>query len=372
LSFFDEVDDPPTERARRPRSPRGRYSSGPPRPPRDQQAIQVRRVGAIALLIVVIVVIAVLVRGCEKSSTNSALENYTTSVNSLIKQSSTTVANVFGVLSSGITQSGSPETVLQLNTYNREATATLEAAQRLGAPGQMQSAESYLVLTLQMRQNAIAQIDAAVPPATGGVAGLRVQAATDIAAAMAQFYASDVIYQDYVSHQIAGQLNHAGIKVNGATGQPLDGSQVLTDLSWLTTSAVATKLGIPLPVHHPFIPGLHGHSLNSVSVAGITLTPVPANNPTINASPAPTFTLNFTDSGNFNEYNVKCKVAVKNETDSEVTVVPETLAHQNSSCDVTLPHSPGTGIQQVTATIERVKGEKNFANNHLTYAITFK
>jgi hypothetical protein len=127
-----------------------------------------------------------------------------------------------------------------------------------------------------------------------------------------------------------------------------------------------------LPVHHPFIPGLHGHSLNSVTVNGTTLNPVPANNSTIAASPAPTFTLNFTNSGNFNEYNVKCKVQVKGETDSAVTPVPETLAHQNSSCDVILPHPPGTGIQQVTATIERVRGEKNFSNNHLTYAITFK
>lgn len=318
------------------------------------------------------VVIALLVRGCEKSSTDTALKNYTTSVNTLIKQSSATVANVFGVLSSGVTQSDSQELVLQLNRYAGQALATLQAAQRLGPPGQMQLAQSYLVLTLLMRQNAIAQIGASVPPATGSTAGAREAAAKDIAGAMAQFYSSDVIYQDYVSHQIAGQLNHAGITVNTATGQPLSGGQVLPDLSWLSWPAVATKLGIPLPVHYPFIPGLHGHALNSVSVGGTTLTPVPATNPSINASPAPTFVLNFTNGGNFNEHNVKCKVSVKNESDSAVTVVAETIAHQTATCDVTLPHSPGTGLQQVTADIEKVRGETKLSNNHLTYAITFK
>jgi hypothetical protein len=317
-------------------------------------------------------VVALLVRGCEKSSTDSALKNYTTSVNSLVRQSGENVANVFVVLSSGVTQSDSQELVLKLNGYVDNASATLKSAGELSVPGQMQGAQANLLLALQMRENAISQIDAAIPQATGGAANIRKAAAGSIAVAMAQFYASDVTYQLYVARQIAGQLNHDGIAVNTATGQPLDGSQVLTDLSWLNSSAVATKLGIPLPVNHPFHPGLHGHMLNSVSVGGTLLTPEPASNRSIAASPAPTFTLNFTNSGNFPEFNVKCRVSVKGENDSGTATVQETLAHTPATCNVKLPHPPGLNLQQVKAEIVPVKGEKNKANNSLTYAITFK
>ena len=52
--------------------------------------------------------------------------------------------------------------------------------------------------------------------------------------------------------------------------------------------------------------------------------------------------------------------------------IPETIAGQNGSCDVTLSSSPGAGTQTVVATIEKVPGEKNTANNSLSFPVTFQ
>src|ERR1700727_2017372 len=95
LSFFDEVDEPPRPEPRTRTTPRagsrGRRPSGPGggnrRPPGDPQAIQVRRGVAIVAIIIVIVLVAVGVHSCQESATNSALQNYTSSVSSLNQQS---------------------------------------------------------------------------------------------------------------------------------------------------------------------------------------------------------------------------------------------------------------------------------------------
>ena len=117
-------------------------------------------------------------------------------------------------------------------------------------------------------------------------------------------------------------------------------------------------------------PGLHGHELNSVNVGSTQLQTGSPN--TIPASPAPTFTLNFTNSGTNNETNVKCMVTVSGTSDSGETVVPQTIAGQSTTCKVTLKSIPSTGTATVVATIEKVPGEKNITNNSLSFPVTFQ
>ena len=52
--------------------------------------------------------------------------------------------------------------------------------------------------------------------------------------------------------------------------------------------------------------------------------------------------------------------------------MPETFAGKNASCQVKLNAAPPKGTQSVVATIEKVPGEKNVANNTLTYTVTFQ
>ena len=171
---------------------------------------------------------------------------------------------------------------------------------------------------------------------------------------------------------IAAALNGAGIGVGGTNGVQIEGGQFLPDIQWLTPAFVAGKLGSQAchaPRRKP-TPGLHGHSLDSVSVAGTTLQTGSTN--TLTANPPPKFTLNFTNTGQNTEHNVICKVSVSGTNVSGQTTVPQTTAGQSTTCDVPLSSAPPAGSYTVTATVQPVPGEKNAANNTQTFPVTFQ
>ncbi len=370
MSFFDEADEPP-RRAQRQEPPRRRPPSGRGRPPRDQ-SIQTRRAIAAVGLLLFVILAAWGISRCSAAQTENSLKDYNTSVNSLMQASNSNGQQVFAKLSGGANTSNEVQLKDELDSLATTAGKQLAQAQGLSVPDQMQTAQQNLLLTLQMRHDATAVIAGEIEPAVG--TSTREAAINAIAAANSQFYASDVIYKDYVVPEIANALTSNGIAVGGANGEVINGGQVITDLGWLEPAFVATKLGTPIggassSSSHPFVPGLHGHSLNSVSVGGTTLGTTGSN--PVAASPPPTFTLNITNGGDFNEFNVVCKVSVAGTTDSATYTIPETLKQQTTTCPVTLPSSPAAGTYQVTAEVEPVEGETNVANNSATYSITF-
>ena len=240
-------------------------------------------------------------------------------------------------------------------------------------PDEVRGAQQNLLLALQMRRDGIAQVAQQVQPALQQSTASG--AVNQIAAAMANFYGSDVVYKAYSLPAIVGALHTAGIAVGGTSGEPVEGGQFLPDLQWLTPSFVATQL------HTTFTPsgkksggkvapGKHGHSLDSVSAGGTTLQSGSTN--TTPASPAPTFTLTFTNSGTNNETNVVCKVTLSGSSVSGTTTVPQTTAGQQSTCQVPLSSSPKAGAYTLTATVEPVPGETNSSNNTQTFPVTFQ
>jgi hypothetical protein len=368
VSFFDEVDEPRTPPRTQPR--RRRPSGTGRRPPGDRQSIQARRgVAAVALLILVILV-ALGVHSCQVSAANSALRDYTNNVSSLIQQSDTTGANLFQELSSA----GSGTATSLQNNINQvlaNAQKDLSRAQGLSAPDQVRSAQQNLVLVMRMRANGISTIASQIQPALG--TSTSKDAINAIAGATAQFYASDVLYKDYTATAIAGALHSAGIAVGAPNGESISGGQFVPDVQWVLPTFIASELHVSLPATRrsgKVAPGLHGHSLDSVSVAGTTLQTASANS--ISASPPPTFTLNYTNGGNNNETNVVCSVTVSGTSISGQKIVPETFAGQHGSCQVTLKSSPPVGTQTVVASIQPVPGEKNTSNNSLSFPATFK
>jgi hypothetical protein len=92
----------------------------------------------------------------------------------------------------------------------------------------------------------------------------------------------------------------------------------------------------------------------------------------IPASPAPTFTLNFANTGQNTETGVKCRVTIAGSNVSGQTIVPQTTAGESTSCQVTLTAIPPKGSVQLTATIVPVPGEKVKTNNSLTFPVTFQ
>jgi hypothetical protein len=369
LSFFDETDEPTIAPRTTPRRRPPSRGGGGRRPPSDQQAIQVRRAIAAGAILVVVILIVLGVHSCQISARNSSLKNYNNNVASLIQQSDQTGSQLFNQLSSGGGANNATNLQNQINQTRVNAESQLSHAKGLDVPDEMRNAQTNLLLALQMRRDGIANIALQIQPALG--TSTSKDAVNAIAAEMARFYSSDVIYKDYTIPEIVAALHSAGIGVGGTNGQTIEPGQFLPDLGWLTPTFVATKLGasIPTPSGKP-APGLHGHSLDSVSVNGTTLQTGSTN--TISASPPPAFTLHFTNSGQNTENNVVLKVSVSGTSVSGQTIVPQTTAGQSTTGQVTLSSSPPKGTYTVTAEVVPVPGEKNTANNSLSFPVTFQ
>jgi hypothetical protein len=330
----------------------------------------VRRIGLAVVVVVAIILIALLVNSCETSARNSALKDYNNSVASLNARSVQTGANFFKALSGGT----SDPTSLQESLTQAAAAGTTELsdAKGLSVPDEVKGAQQQFVDALQMRKDGMNNIAGQIQPALNSTTSK--DAINTIAAEMARFYASDVVYKNYTVPQIVGALRAAGITVGGLGGQQLNSSQFLPSINWLDPKQVATALHVSLPSSpgqtQNIAPGLHGHQLNSVSVGGSTLQTGSSNS--IPASPAPTFTLNFANTGQNTETNVKCRVTVSGTGVSGQTIVPQTTAGQSTSCQVTLSTTPPRGTHSVTAEVVPVPGEKNISNNSQTFQVTFQ
>jgi hypothetical protein len=372
LSFFDEADEPrvePRTAARRRRPSGGGGSGGGRRPPSGgEQTIMTRRVIAAGAALVVIILIVLGVRSCQISARNSSLKDYANNVSALNQQSVQTGQQFFNQLSSGNKSGNGTGLQNQLNETRLQADNQLNKARGFDVPDEMKAAQSNFVLTMQMRRDGIAGVAAEIQQALGTTTSK--DAVNAIAADMAKFYASDVLYKDYTTALVSGALKSAGIAVGGANGISIDGHQFLPDIAWLDPNQIASKLGASgtsTPTG-PVAPGLHGHSLDSVSIGGTTLQTGSTN--TIPANQAPTVTLNFTNGGTNNEKNVVCKVSISGTNLTAKTTVPQTTAGQTGSCQVTLPSAPPAGNYTLSAEIVPVPGEKKVDNNTSNFPIT--
>ena len=138
-----------------------------------------------------------------------------------------------------------PSTATSLqNTINKilaSAQTELNRGQGLSAPDQLKSAEQQLVLAMRMRDNGISTIASQIQPALG--TSTSKDAINAIAGATAQFYASDVVYKDYVAPAIAVALHNAGIAV-GANGESISSGQFVPDVQWVSPSFITSELHV--------------------------------------------------------------------------------------------------------------------------------
>jgi hypothetical protein len=317
------------------------------------------------IVLVLIVVVALGVHSCDVSSTNSALRDYTDSVSTIITRSDETGTRLFRQLSAGGGASAAQSLALQVDEDHAAAVSQLRQAQGLSVPGAMALAQSNLLRTLQMRRDGLLVIAHNIEQAVSGSDAAAVEA---IATGTARFYASDVLYKAYAAPEMAAALNAAGIRPAGM----LASGQFLQSISWLDPSYIASRLDVSLPSAKggKIAPGTHGHQLNSVSVNGTLLSTGATN--TLPASPAPTFTLNLTNSGQNTETDVKCKVTLSNGGPSGQAVIAQTTPGETTSCQVTLSSAPTPGNYTVTAEVEPVPGETDIANNVLSFPVTFQ
>jgi hypothetical protein len=394
LSFFDDTDEPDTE-IRTPSRPRdtsrrrvsggggggtggsggsgsggsGRRSGGRGGTAAQRaQEIRMRRIIAGVVIVIVIVLILIGVSSCSSSANKSAVESYTSNVNSLIKRSQNDSSQLFRLLNSGVSSSNATNVQNQINKIAQDASDVVSSAQKLSVPSSAKAAQAHLVQALQLREDGISSIARNIQPAAGSA--VTQSATSTIAGDMARFYASDVFYKLYAVPEIASALHGVDASVGGADGVQISGAQFLPSLNWLNSNYIATTLGTGggssgTGGSSASGPGPHGSELNSVSYNGNTLQ---TSGNTITAKPPPTFTLTFTDSGASTERNVVCKVSIGGATGQKV--VASVSPGQQTTCAVTLTGAPTAGSGTLKATIGKVPGEKNLGNNTLSFPVT--
>jgi hypothetical protein len=321
---------------------------------------------AIVALIVIIVLIAVGVHSCQVNATNSALQDYANSVSSLNQRSAANGHDLFTQLNQAAGSSNPTNVRNGITQVLNTEQQIYSKAKGASVPDQVRTGNTYFLWALKARVDGIQGIANEIEHALSSTA--TAASANALANETARFYASDVMYKDYALPQIYGALHAAGTHFS-----PINGDQFLPYVGWVQPSFIAHQLNINVPSAQSNgkpAPGLHGHSLTSVSANGTTLTPGGTN--TVAASPIPTFTLNFQNGGTNNEHNVRCKVSINGTSVSGTGTVPETSKGQSATCSAKLNAAPPKGTQTVTATIEKVPGETNLANNTKSYTVTFQ
>jgi hypothetical protein len=344
----------------------------------DHQTLLVRRLVAAGGVVLVVVLLVVLVKGCVDSRREAALKDYNRSVRTLVEQSRSDVSKQFFDALSGAS-GGEPTQVQEtINQLRVVADEELSQAQRIDTPGAMSGAQSDLELLLSLRRDGVKNVADQIQTALGGTAGAG--AAVDkLAGPMQEFHASDVIYSQRVAPLILKGLKDNGIAASydGTAGeQVLPYADFLPDISWMSPAFVAQQLGASSGSGRTTgtpAPGLHGHQLDSVSVAGVDLTSTGSNR--IPASPPPTFVVNFTNGGENDETNVRVTVEITGSGTPirAQTIVPNTTAGQSATANVTLRQSPSTsGPSTIRVTVEQVPGEQSLDNNTASYTALFE
>jgi hypothetical protein len=310
------------------------------------------------------VLLVVGINSCQVSSRNSALRSYEDSVSSLVQQSTATSSSLFHELSSigGATNATGARHAIA--TTGLSAQKLVQQARGLSVPDQMGTAQADFVRALQMRSAGIQTIAANIESALGTSAPQ--DSLNRIAGAMAQFYASDVLYTDYAAREIAVTLNGAGV----GTGQGVQAGQFLPSLAWLSVPGIGQAINANVPTQTTqTCPSSCGDAIDSVAVSGTTLSPTAANQ--VAGSPAPTFVLSFTNDGTNPETGTRCEVTLSGSTIGGHGSVAQTTAGETTTCSATLSSAPPPGQYTVKATIEKVAGEHNLSNNSLTFHVTF-
>ncbi|MEA2472015.1 MAG: hypothetical protein QOE38_3014 [Thermoleophilaceae bacterium] len=362
MSFLDEREERPSRRTQRRPPPRG--------PGTDRQTLLVRRLFAVGGGLVALVLLIFLIKGCRDSAREQAFKDYLRNVDSLVTQSNGESQSLFGLLAKPGTQSP-VQLATSVNTTRNHAQGLVDRAKNLDVPDELSKGQRYLLDTLELRRDGITAVARELPTALGDAN--TDAAAARMAAAMQEFLASDVIYNQRVLPDLRGPTAKQGL-TNQVTYQQ---SRFLLDLGWLSPTTVADRMSrirSGTGTTGAIAPGLHGTGLGPVTVkpGGQTLTPGAAAQ--LKVSPNTTFDVQVMNQGQNDEKQVRVRLTLTGAGKPIVVTqtIPAITAGQTATASIPLAATPPTGLP-VTIKVEAlaVPGEKNTTNNRAQFSAVF-
>jgi len=324
----------------------------------------VRRSVAIVLAVLAVILLVVLINSCRNSQKDDAFRNYAGDVRSLVSAEQDLSNRLFATLSKpGRGDALNVQT--QVNAQRVDAEQLVQRAKDASHPGELDTANGWLVTAFEFRADAIGRIANLIPTALGEKGK---QAAIDsIAGQMQAFLASDVIYSQRAIPALTTAFSKRNIDEKFPT------PQFLPDLGWLDKSTVGTRLAKLGGTSQAATPGLHGESLDGVTAqpSGTALTNTGVNR--VSVGNQLSFDVKVTNGGNSEETDVGISITISGAKKISVDqTIPRIAAGQSQTVSIPVTQQPETGsVSTVTVEIAAVPGEKNTANNKATYQVAF-
>jgi hypothetical protein len=323
-----------------------------------------RRGVAAGAAIVVLILIVLLISSLVKNEKQQSLKNYNREVSTLASESNTNVSEPLFKALAGAAGKSAQDVEQEVNAQRGQAQTLAARAKSLSVPGEMAAAQQSLLLALDLRVEGMNKLTELLPAALGGQSK---QLGAKLAGDMESFLASDVIYSQRVAPLIQQTL-----EANGIQGLTTTQTRFLPNLGWLETQSLLSRLGGQSSssggASGTLAPGTHGSALLGVSVGATALEAEPAVNH-LSAGANPTFTVNFEDSGENPETNVKVDVTVTaaGKQYKSSSTVSSTQPQTKYNAEVTVHGVPLGAPAKVEAYVQPVTGETNVENNKASY-----
>jgi hypothetical protein len=329
-------------------------------------------------LVLLVVLLGLVVKSCSDSRAEKALKYYNSKVSAIAAESQGTGSDFFKLFGSG--QPSASDLQASINSLRVQAETTLKQAQALSVPSGMTAAQQSLLISLELRRNALDGVGKQIRTALGDSGEQADSAIKNIAGQMSAMNASDVLYAARVVPFIRDTLNKEGVVVT--PGVTL--SRFLPNVDWLSSQYVATQLDQQLTSGgsgktgggkaQPTGPGLHGTGLNATSVGNQTLSPTSPNQ--ITYQPGMIFFGAFTNQGENDEYNVKVTLRIESESGTPITLnatVPTVAKGVKATAQLKLDRTPPLNTAAtIRVTVAAVPGETKTDNNKSSYPALFK
>lgn len=333
----------------------------------SRQQIRTRQLTLAAGAIVIVILLALAFRACVDARSERSFQNYVSDLNSLAADTdaaSQTFFEAFGGESdSGITLGN------EINGILGEVQSLLDRAANLDAPDELSEAQSQVVLSYQLRRDAIDEIAAKLPAAQGEEGANSAQ--KNIATQMEVLLASDVLFARAAT-QIEAELVEQEIVVDEGVPESEflpDGKNDPNYLDLATVQAAIAGAGAGGGTENcgDDDGSVHGLELTSTTLGGVVLQPGAAN--TIPADGAE-FEIAVTNQGETPESGVQINISGDFKGSQSIDEVVN-----GESQTVTIPAQPAPSAGDsgsVTVRVEPVCFEEVDTNNESTYDLTFE
>lgn len=321
-----------------------------------------RRAVALGVGLVVLILLVFGAKGCLDARKNRSLEDYTSSVTQIVDETNSLSKSFFGLLEDP-QDLGVPDFVSEVESDRSAMDGFLSRVEKLDTPGDMDSAQSSLLLTYQLRAGAMNIIAERMRTATareGRDAAIKV-----IAKQMEVLAASDVLYNQVTRHQIDNT-----IEANGATAPAMPTSTFVPDVAkWVDSASITSALGQISGVtgDAPTDGGVHGTALDSAAIGATTLSETAPT--TIAAGTDTSVVATVMNQGDAEEPDIEVSVTVDGGTPLTSTI-PSIASQETGQATIPLDPVP-TGEVTIVVSVTPVPGEAVAENNEKTYQVIF-